>query len=138
MPKFGNRSKTKLDTLDSRLQDILNEVIKTLDIIIVSGMRNAMEQDELYEKGYSKLKFPNSLHNTNPSRAVDVMIWNKDKPHIRWDDKNQTVYMMGYIQSIADRLGIKIRKGGDWNSDMIFNESFFDGAHLELVDTDND
>jgi peptidoglycan L-alanyl-D-glutamate endopeptidase CwlK len=138
MPEFGHRSKQKLDTLHPDLQKILNEVVKTLDITIVSGRRTAQEQDELYEKGYSKLKFPESKHNTSPSQAVDVMIWNKSKPRIRWEDKNQIVYMMGYIKSVADRLGIKLRMGGDWDGNMIFNESFFDGAHIELVEVNDE
>lgn len=138
MPEFGYRSTQKLDTLHPLLQKLLNEVIKNLDITIISGRRSAQEQDELYEKGYSKLKFPESKHNMSPSHAVDVAIWNKSKPRIRWDDKNQFIYMMGYVQSIADKLGIKIRCGGDWNGDMLFNESFFDGAHIELIEVDDD
>ena len=134
MPSFSQRSQDKLNTCDKRIQDIMNEVIQHLDITIVSGMRGAVEQDSLYEKGFSKVKFPNSKHNHNPSLAVDVCIYNKEKPHIRWDDKNQFCYMVGYIKSVADRLGIKIRMGADWNGDMLFNESFFDGAHIEVAE----
>jgi peptidoglycan L-alanyl-D-glutamate endopeptidase CwlK len=137
MPEFGHRSKSKLDTLHPLLQKLLNEVVKTLDITIVSGRRTAKEQDELYEKGYSKLKFPESKHNTSPSQAVDIAIWNKSKPRIRWEDRNQFIFMMGYVKGLADKLGIKIRMGGDWNGDMIFTESFFDPAHIELIEVDD-
>jgi peptidoglycan L-alanyl-D-glutamate endopeptidase CwlK len=133
MPKFSNRSREKLETCDPRLQELMNEVIKYLDISIIDGQRSASQQDLLYEKGYSKVQFPNSKHNSSPSMAVDVMLWNKEKPHLRWDDKVQMAYVAGFIKGIAEALGIKIRQGADWNGDVIFNESFFDGPHVELV-----
>lgn len=134
MPRFSRKSRDKLETCDQRLQDIMNEVIKEIDVTIISGMRGAVEQDTLYEQGFSKVQFPNSKHNHEPSHAVDVVIWNKDKPHIRWDDKSQMTYLAGYIKGVADKLGIKIRIGADWNGDMVFNESFYDGPHVELID----
>ena len=133
MPKFGRRSREKLETLHPDLQKILNEVIKHLDISIISGHRGAIEQDTLYERGFSKVQFPNSKHNTNPSQAVDVMLWNKEKPHYRWEDREQMIFVSGYIKAVANEMGIKIRMGCDWNGDKIFNESFFDGGHVELL-----
>lgn len=134
MPKFSRRSLDKLETCDSRLQELMNEVIKYIDISIIDGQRSSSQQDLLYEKGYSKVKFPNSKHNSSPSMAVDVMLWNKEKPHIRWNDKVQQAYVAGFIKAVAEMLGIKIRQGCDWNGDMIFNESFFDGPHIEIKD----
>ena len=102
MPKFSKRSLSKLATCDKRLQDIMNEVIKYVDISIISGERTSLEQDLLYERGFSKVKFPYSKHNHSPSLAVDVAIWNKSKPHIRWYDREQIIYLAGFIIAIAE------------------------------------
>ena len=43
--------------------------------------------------------------------------------------------MAGYIQATADKLGIKIRWGGDWDSDGdLDDQTFMDLGHFELVD----
>ena len=133
MYKFGTQSQEKLDTCHPDIQKIMNEVIKHLDISIISGHRDELEQNVLYKEGRSKLKYPLSKHNSIPSTGIDVMLWNKNKPRIRWDDKLQMQFVAGYIKAIADQLGIKIRMGCDWDGDMINSESFYDGGHMELV-----
>nr|BDD44673.1 peptidase [Legionellales bacterium] len=133
MPKFSRRSLDKLETCDKRLQDICNRVIKELDISIISGMRGAVEQDTLYEQGFSKVRFPGSKHNSDPSQAVDVMLWNKEKPHIRWNDREQMALVAGYMMMTASTMDIKLRWGGDWDGDKISkNENFFDGGHFQI------
>ncbi len=134
MPKFGNSSQKRLATCHPKLQEIMNEVIRYVDITIISGHRGEVEQNALVDEGYSKLKFPKSKHNSVPSNAIDVMLWNKDAPHIRWKDEKQMQFVCGYIKAAADRLGIKIRQGADWNGDMKFDESFYDAPHVEIRD----
>jgi hypothetical protein len=57
------------------------------------------------------------------------------EPHIRWDDIESMYNFVGYVQGIADQLGIKIRSGADWDMDGDFgDQSFIDAAHFELVD----
>jgi peptidoglycan L-alanyl-D-glutamate endopeptidase CwlK len=132
MPSFSQRSKEKLETCDKRLQDICNRVIKELDISIISGHRGAVEQDTLYEQGFSKVQFPGSKHNQSPSIAVDVMLWNKEKPHIRWDDREQMSLVAGYMMSIASTMDIKLTWGGDWNGDNDTTNNWYDGGHFEI------
>ena len=39
----------------------------------------------------------------------------------------------GYVQGVAEQLGIKIRWGGDWDSDFDFkDQTFNDLVHFEL------
>ena len=61
-----------------------------------------------------------------PSMAVDVMPYFKDSPHIRWDDTESVIVFSKTVKSIAQRLGINIRWGGDFTS-------FKDYPHWELV-----
>lgn len=130
--KFGERSKEIRNTLHPKLQSIVDEVLKIMNISLISGHRDKLEQNVLYKEGRSKLKYPKSRHNSNPSEAVDVMLWNKEKPHIRWNDVSQMQLVAGVFIATAYKLGIKIRSGADWNSNYITDESFYDGGHFEL------
>lgn len=135
MPSFGRRSKEKLDTLDPRLQKILNEAIKHFDFTILEGHRGQERQDELYATGKSQLKWPNSKHNSNPSIAVDIAPWFPTQPHVQWDNWDMWFHFAGFIMGVASTLGYKLRWGGNWDGDMDFKDSsFIDAPHFELVD----
>ena len=68
-----------------------------------------------------------SNHNYKPSRAVDF------SPYpVRWE-RERFIAAAYFAKGIASQMGIKVRLGCDWNGDLVFSESFFDGPHLELV-----
>ena len=134
MPQFSATSKARLITCHPDIQRLFNEVIKYRDCTIISGQRGEAEQNELFRRGMSQKKFPFSKHNSKPSVAADVMPYFDCEPHIRWDDVKSSYNFVGYVQAIADELGIKIRSGSDWDSDLDFgDQSFIDVAHFELV-----
>ena len=56
MPKFGSRSKSRLKTCDTRLQDLFNEVIKHVDCSVLEGHRGEERQNKFYDEGKSKPK----------------------------------------------------------------------------------
>ena len=62
----------KLRTCDYRLQMLFEEVVKHYDCTILQGHRDKATQDAYFEAKKSKVKWPNSKHNSNPSLAVDV------------------------------------------------------------------
>ncbi len=138
MPKFGKRSLNVLATLHPDWQMILKKVINILDMTLIQGYRGQEEQDEYYAKGLSQLKYPESNHNItdkdgNPcSEAVDMMLYHRDKPHIRWDAKFEASVVAGIVIGIAFENGIMVRWGGDWSMDLQENESFIDRPHFEL------
>ena len=135
MPSFGRSSKARLDTCDPRLQKVFNEVIKHWDCTVIQGHRSQEEQDEYYRTGKSKVKFPNSKHNSNPSKAVDVAPYHSSKPHIRWNSKEDFYHFAGFVLGIATSMGIKLRYGGDWNSNRdVDDQQFLDLPHFEIVD----
>jgi peptidoglycan L-alanyl-D-glutamate endopeptidase CwlK len=134
MPKFGRRSKEKLDTLHPDLQKVLNEAIKHVDFSILEGHRDQATQDMYYEQGKSKLKYPNGKHNTIPSKAVDIAPYFKNAPHIRWDDARAFTHLAGVIMGIGYSMGVKLRWGGNWDMDDEFgDQTFNDLPHLELL-----
>lgn len=129
MPIYSARSINNLTSCDLRLQRVAFEIINYFDITIVCGHRNKEEQDKAFHKGYSKLQWPNSKHNVYPSLAVDIAPY----PTL-YTKKLPFYYMAGYFTGIANRMGIKIRWGGDWTRDNDFyNDSWLDIPHFELI-----
>lgn len=131
MPKFSQKSKSQLDTCDRRLQIIFNEVIKHIDCTILEGFRDKKKQNEVFEKGLSDVKWPDSKHNIKPSLALDVAPYPID-----WNDKYRFYYFAGFILGVSKCLGIELRWGGDWDGDHDFkDQKLNDLVHFELVDS---
>jgi len=131
MAKFGTRSKKNRDTCDERLIKILDEAIELYDFSVLCGYRTEEEQNRLYQQGRSKLRYPNSNHNTNPSKAVDIVPYPVD-----WDDTKRFTYLAGLIIAIGHKNGVKIRWGGNWNMNytIIDDQDFDDLPHFEIVE----
>ena len=113
MPRFGKRSKERLATCDTRLQEVFNEVIKYVDCSILEGHRDKERQNQLYIEGKTKVKYPNGRHNSSPSNAVDVTPYPVD-----WADRERQTLFAGFVIGIARSMGITLRWGGDWDMDF--------------------
>jgi len=128
MPSFSQRSQNRLNTCDPRLVEVLEEVIKHWDCTILQGERTKEEQDEFFRTGRSKVQWPNSKHNSSPSKAVDVAPYPID-----WNDTRRFDYFAGFVKGIATTKGITLRWGGDWNSDNDqSDQTFNDLPHFEI------
>ncbi len=130
MPHFSPRSRDNLRTCDYRLVTLLNEVIRSFDCTIIDGYRGHERQAEAFMSGHSKVRFPNSHHNVNPSLAVDAAPWPID-----WRDIERFIYLGGYVKGIAAKQGLPIRWGGDWDGDFALKDNLFnDYAHFEIIE----
>lgn len=128
MPLFSHQSEERLRTCHPALQRILREGIKHADFSVLEGHRNQERQNYLFEMGQSKLRWPHGKHNKTPSEAVDV------GPHpLDWKKTDRFIRILSFLQGIGYGMGIPVRIGGDWNSDFLFNESWYDWPHLELL-----
>ena len=132
MPSFSQRSKGRLATCVTPLQKVFEEVIKHWDCTILQGVRSKEEQNEYFRTGRSKVQWPNSKHNVlnpgDPSRAVDVAPYPID-----WNDLKRFYYFAGFVKGIALSQGLKLRWGGDWDSDTdIKDQNFNDLPHFEI------
>ena len=128
MPAFGKRSRGNLAQAHHDLQRLFNEVIKTYDCSVICGHRDSVDQDAAFHAGFSKVEFPNSKHNQQPSLAVDVMPWPID-----WKDEKRLYNFVGYVMRVARELGIDVRSGADWDGDFDFkDQNFHDAPHWEL------
>ena len=128
MPRFGKRSRSRLSTCDDRLQDLLREVVKHFDCSVIQGHRGKEEQNEAFDEGRSKLRYPDGNHNASPSKAVDVAPYPID-----WSDRDRFHYFGGFVLGIASQMGLKIRWGGDWDRDTQVKDNKFDDLpHFEI------
>ncbi len=132
MPKFGKRSKERLRGVDAKLQNVLNEVVKYFDIVIIEGLRSQERQNELVAQGKSKTKFGKHVE----GKAVDIAPYPID-----WKARDDFHYLGGFMLATAASMGIKIRWGGDWNASSLFkgqrttkDNNFDDLVHFEILD----
>lgn len=131
MPHFSTKSYEKLMTCHDNIRRLFEEVIKHYDCTIVQGYRSKLDQNLYYQTGKSKVKYPNSKHNSNPSMAVDVA------PYINgsvcWDEL-QCRHFAGFVMGVASQMRMAIRWGGDWDGDKdMKDQNFNDLVHFELV-----
>ena len=128
MPSFGSKSRQQLQTCNSDLQKVFNEVIRYVDCSVLEGHRDERTQDRLFEEGKTKVQYPMGRHNSNPSRAVDVVPYPVD-----WNDRERFHLFAGFVLGIARSMGIKLRWGGDWNMNFEVDDNKFDDfPHFEL------
>jgi hypothetical protein len=126
MYKFGRKSKERLKGVDHRLIKVLDELIKIMDVTIIEGLRSEERQKELLEKGATKVKYSRHME----GKAVDLAPYPID-----WENRDGFHYMGGMIRGIAHQLGLKIRWGGDWDSDGDVKDNGFDDlVHIEVRD----
>jgi len=124
MYKFGKRSRDRLRGVDVRIINILNELIKIMDVTVIEGLRSADRQKELLAKGATKVKYSKHMD----GKAVDIAPYPID-----WKDRDRFHYMGGMIRGIAKQLNVPIRWGGDWDSDGEVKDNGFDDlVHIEI------
>lgn len=127
MYKYGKTSIKRLSTCHWKLQMILYEAIKEVDIVIIEGHRTLKKQQEFFRNGNSKCDGIKNLSNHQyfPSRAIDIAEYKKDiKGKIDWNNKEGFIALANIIKRIAKEKGVRIRCGVDF--------SWFDGPHIEL------
>ena len=143
MPKFGSKSKERLETCHPDLQTLFNAVIEEVDCSVVCGYRNKADQDKAVASGNSKAVYPKGKHNTFPSTAVDVYPYPID-----FNDLPRFYYFAGWVLAKAEilrnvgEIAHKIKWGGNWKGlnkgkiDFSYNKLpkvLDDLPHFELI-----
>ena len=124
MPRFGKRSKQRLKGVKPELVNVLNELVKIMDVTIIEGLRSQERQNELVAKGASKTKYSKHIE----GKAVDLAPY-----PINWKDRERFHYMGGMVRGIGKQLNVNIRWGGDWDSDgEVADNSFDDLVQVEI------
>lgn len=141
MPVFGKKSRAQLETCHDDIIVVCNMAIESVDFSVLQGRRTKELQNHYFDIGTSHIKWPNGKHNVTKteggilmddpdglSMAVDLAPWPID-----WGDSKRFILLGGFILGCAKALDIKMRWGGDWNQDFIFNQKFQDMGHFELI-----
>jgi peptidoglycan L-alanyl-D-glutamate endopeptidase CwlK len=121
MSKFSRRSWENLKDVDPRLVALATRVLERIDITVLCGYRDKEQQNIVYGKGTSQLKYPKSKHNKKPSQAIDLCPYPVD-----WDNIAEFDRMCDIVLEEAEKLGINVKLGREF--------SFKDYPHVELVE----
>lgn len=129
---YGFQSMEVYDELHPKLQRIVDELIKHMDVSLLEGIRDKHEQNAHFASGTSQVRWPNGKHNvTDPeqlSRAVDMQPYPYDPSNER-----RILFMSGLVKGIAEAFGIRVVVGSDWNNNGVLkDQNFHDLFHLEL------
>ena len=128
MPRFGKKSKERLKGVDIKLQHILRQLIKIMDVTIIEGVRSKEKQQEYFKDGKSKIDGVTKKGMHQLGKAVDLAPYPVD-----WKNTKRFYYMGGMLRGISKQLNIKVRWGGDWDSDgKIKDQTFNDLVHIEI------
>ena len=103
MYKFGKRSRERLKGVDARLVNVLNELIKIMDVTIIEGLRSKERQEQLLAQGKTKTKYSKHIE----GKAVDLAPYPID-----WEDREMFHYMGGMLRGLGQSMGINIRWDG--------------------------
>ena len=130
MPAFSSTSLSRLETCHPTLQILFKRVVRDFDCTVLEGYRSKERQDAFFRDEKSKVMWPHSKHNAEPSSmAVDVIPCPLD-----WNETRRHYYFGGYVLGVARALDIRVRWGGDWNSNgVITDQTFNDLVHFELL-----
>ncbi|MUK70173.1 peptidase [Aliivibrio fischeri] len=129
MNKFSQQSATRLASCHPQLQKVFTKVLEICDCSILCGHRTEAEQNALPSSN-TQVRFPNSKHNSVPSKAVDATPYPYDE-----DDRERFSYFAGIVIGVGASMGIAIRWGGDWDKDNELKDNGFDDLmHFELVE----
>lgn len=138
MARFSSKSNRQLDTCHPLLQELFRAVVKEDDCAVIEGHRARRRQNQLFQQGRSRLKWPDGKHNVMPSKAVDVAPY-LEKVGIPWKNRAAFYDFAEKVKAKAKELGIKVRWGGDWDGDGDFtDQTFHDLPHWELLSTERE
>lgn len=140
MIAWGARSRENIAQLCWQLQRVLDYYSDTapreLDCTIIVGHRTESEQERAFASRASKKRWPDSMHNKQPSLAFDFVpapfAGGRD-----WKDVARFARIAGAMQMAAEKCGFSLRWGGDWDQDgATIDEAFQDLGHLELKENE--
>lgn len=136
MYKFGKTSLARLSTAHAVLQTLFKRVIIRTDCSITQGTRGREAQTLVFERGLSRVEWPNSKHNSTPSMAVDVVPWPEKWSSVPAFLKLKDIVLDEWAKMKQENLtqGFTLRWGGDWDGDGDRKDQTFDDLpHWELI-----
>lgn len=147
MYKFSKKSLDTLSTIYGPLEALVHSVLSLspydLGIPPTGGRRTPEEQNELFNKGWSKLDGYSKKSYHQSGMAVDIVVYEDGKKSYSCLDKYEeiSILFMENFESLRE-LGVfpntsYLRWGFDWDKDGVRgdrdpDERFYDAPHFEL------
>jgi hypothetical protein len=105
--KFSKSSARRLATCHPILQNLFTAVLEKQqqDFSVICGYRDRIAQTAAFVEGNSTKEWPNSKHNTSPSRAIDIEPYPSATPLDYYN-----LFLL--VSTTAREMGISIRWGG--------------------------
>lgn len=133
--QWGARSLGRLATCHPALRALFERVILRpdlpSDLTVLCGFRGKPEQDAAFAAGTSRLRWPQSKHNAQPSRAVDVAPLVGGAVTWDWPAYHAFAPLVKAEWAAMQREGLfpgfRLVWGGDW-------VRFPDGPHWEIAE----
>ncbi len=125
---FSRRSRKNLETCEIPLQTLATKALATspIDFTIICGYRDKKGQDEAFASGASKVKFPNSKHNSWPALAFDAVPYPLDWHDIKsFQELGDHIIETWGTMTDDEKMGFDLSWGGNW-------KKFKDYPHYEL------
>jgi hypothetical protein len=105
------------------------------DLTVVWAHRGRLAQERAFAQGNSTKRWPDSLHNQEPSPAVDLAPWVNGVIDWGEEDHGRRYYILaGVVFGVAgEHPEIEVRWGGDWDRDGdLDDQSLIDLGHFEV------
>ena len=133
MWRFSKTSEERLLTADIRLVECFYDAlaVSPVDFGISCGHREEVAQMIAYQEGKSKLSWPDSKHNRNPSEAVDFYPYIAGQGAV-WNEPKLFYLIAGLVLAFGHDRGFNLRWGGAWNGKLNGPEEFNDLPHIEI------
>ena len=131
---LGEQSIARLATCEPALAAVVTRAIEIspFDFTVLCGHRGQAEQDKAFAEKKSKLSWPQSKHNSLPSRAVDLAPWIDGG--VNWNDPISFHVLAGVVLAAAQERGVALRWGGNWGPSWAPTlNKFPDLPHFELL-----
>lgn len=125
---FSREEEKILETVDARLVSVLRAARARMPFKVIEGHRGEARQNKLFAEGKTKVRFPNSKHNSLPSLAVDIA-----PLPIDWNNRQRFAELAAIVFDEAKKRNVRLRWGGDWNRNGDWrDETFLDMPHFEI------
>lgn len=136
MPSFGDTSNRRLRTAHTVLQTLAVRVVRRRDCSCVDAHRDQVKQMLYFQNGTSKVKWPDSKHNSLPALAVDLTPYPEMWDSIPAFEELREIVLEEWALMEEEHLtgGYKLRHGADWDMDGdTTDQTFMDWPHWELI-----
>ena len=137
--QFSGKSLKNLDGVAPSLVQIVHDVMdmQVMDFSVVEGVRTLERQKKLVAEGKSKTMLSKHLvQNDGYGHAVDLYPYPIDMGRLNQNDPREIFrvgLLAGLMMAAAERRGVKLVNGADWDGDgQTLDHTFFDAVHFQI------